>query len=108
MFSRPTFSLVAALLAGCTTPLMHGALAMQAPSGSAVANPQIWPAAKSPEAITDQQTEATIAALLARMTIEQKIGQMIQADISAITPADLQRYPLGLHSRRRQFRPLWQ
>jgi beta-glucosidase len=29
------------------------------------------------------------------MTLEQKVGQMIQADISAITPADLARYPLG-------------
>lgn len=29
------------------------------------------------------------------MTLEQKIGQLIQADISAITPADLENYPLG-------------
>lgn len=33
--------------------------------------------------------------MLARMTLEQKIGQMMQADISAITPADLARYPIG-------------
>jgi beta-glucosidase len=29
------------------------------------------------------------------MTVEQKVGQMIQADISAITPSDLASYPLG-------------
>jgi beta-glucosidase len=29
------------------------------------------------------------------MTVEQKVGQLIQADISAITPEDLNRYPLG-------------
>jgi beta-glucosidase len=29
------------------------------------------------------------------MSLEQKVGQMIQADISAITPADLAFYPLG-------------
>ncbi|GEN98563.1 1,4-beta-D-glucan glucohydrolase [Novosphingobium sediminis] len=29
------------------------------------------------------------------MTLEEKIGQMIQADISAITPEDLAKYPLG-------------
>lgn len=40
-------------------------------------------------------TEARISGLLAGMTIEQKVGQTIQADISAITRADLARYPLG-------------
>ena len=39
--------------------------------------------------------EARIRAIMARMTLEQKIGQMIQADISAITPADMAKYPLG-------------
>ncbi len=32
---------------------------------------------------------------MARMTLEQKVGQLIQGDISAITPADLAVYPLG-------------
>ena len=29
------------------------------------------------------------------MTIEQKVGQVVQGDISSVTPADLARYPLG-------------
>ncbi|WP_424537405.1 glycoside hydrolase family 3 N-terminal domain-containing protein [Sphingorhabdus sp.] len=29
------------------------------------------------------------------MTLEQKVGQLIQADISSIKPSDLQQYPLG-------------
>ncbi|MGQ2931384.1 MAG: glycoside hydrolase family 3 protein, partial [Sphingopyxis sp.] len=29
------------------------------------------------------------------MTIEQKVGQLVQADISTITPKDLETYPLG-------------
>jgi beta-glucosidase len=62
---------------------------------AARANPDAWPAAASPAAITDPGTEAAIDALLARMTLAQKVGQTIQADISAITPADLARYPLG-------------
>ena len=33
--------------------------------------------------------------LLARMTVEEKVGQMIQADIGSITPEDLRSYPLG-------------
>ncbi len=61
----------------------------------AKADPSVWPAAHSPAAITDRQTEAAIDRLIARMTVEQKVGQTIQADISAITPAELARYPLG-------------
>lgn len=59
------------------------------------ANPALWPAAQSPSALTDPATEAKIDAILAKMTLEQKVGQTIQADISAISPEDLERYPLG-------------
>ena len=45
--------------------------------------------------MSDAMTEAFVADLLSRMTIEEKVGQIIQADISAITPADLATYPLG-------------
>jgi len=45
----------------------------------------LWPRAHSPSAITDPVTEA-------RMTVEQKVGQVIQADISAIQPSDLARW----------------
>lgn len=64
-----------------------------APSG--IANPAAWPAAHSPSAITDPATERAITRILKRMTLEQKVGQVIQGDISSITPADLERYPLG-------------
>ncbi len=62
---------------------------------AATAHPALWPSAHSPAAITDPQTEAAIGALIARMTLEQKVGQLIQADISSITPADLATYPVG-------------
>lgn len=83
-----------------TTLLLAGtAVSAAAPEGAATdaatVHPDLWPAAKSPAAITDAATEARIDALLARMTIEQKVGQLIQADISTITPKDLETYPLG-------------
>lgn len=56
---------------------------------------ELWPTAKSPATLSDAATEARIDALLARMTLEQKVGQLIQADIGSITPADLATYPLG-------------
>jgi len=80
------------LLAGLATSAVAIAAAAQP---SAVANPANWPRASSPAAITDARTEARITALLGRMTVEQKVGQTIQADITAITPAELERYPLG-------------
>ena len=90
-----TLPLPSLLLSGALilTTLPATALAQSAPS--AQAHPDQWPAARSPAAITDAATEARITALIATMTVEQKVGQVIQADISEITPADLARYPLG-------------
>lgn len=61
----------------------------------ATAHPANWPEAHSPAAITDAATEAKIGALLAKMTLAQKVGQLVQADIGAIKPEDLEKYPLG-------------
>ncbi len=79
-------------LASVSAPTPQSALSVPA---EASAHPALWPAAHSPAAITDPATEARISALIARMTLEQKVGQLIQADISAISPEDLVRYPLG-------------
>jgi beta-glucosidase len=43
----------------------------------------------------DSQVEAKIAALLQRMTLEQKVAQMVQADIRSVTPEDVRTYRLG-------------
>lgn len=86
------------------TALLLAGTAMAAPettapemtaTDAAVVHPDLWPAAKSPAAITDAATEARIDALIGKMTVEQKVGQLIQADISTITPKDLETYPLG-------------
>ena len=69
--------------------------ATQDAGGAAAVHPELWPAAKSPAAITDAATEARIDALMKKMTIEQKVGQLIQGDISTITPKDLETWPLG-------------
>lgn len=83
------------LASACTSPSVEGVHSGAAIPPEARVHPELWPAAKSPPSITDPRTEALIDGILARMTLEQKVGQMIQADISAITPADLERYPLG-------------
>jgi beta-glucosidase len=62
---------------------------------AARANPANWPAASSPAAMTDAETEAFVDQLLARLTVEEKVGQIIQGDISSVRPEDLLTYPLG-------------
>lgn len=43
----------------------------------------------------DATTEAFVQQLLAQMSLEEKVGQMIQAGIASITPAELRTYNLG-------------
>ncbi|QCQ99526.1 exo 1,3/1,4-beta-D-glucan glucohydrolase [Brevundimonas sp. SGAir0440] len=62
---------------------------------AARAHPALWPRAASPAAVTDAATEAFVTELMSRMTVEEKVGQTIQADIGSIKPEDLLTYPLG-------------
>ena len=55
--------------------------------------PSSWPQVARPT--PDRQIEAKVAALLARMTLEQKVGQMVQPDIRSVTPDDVRKYRLG-------------
>ena len=82
-------SVLALLMAGS----LGGAAFGQTPS--AVANPQLWPKAASPKAITNAKTEAFITELMSKMSLEEKVGQTIQGDGGSITPDDLRKYPLG-------------
>jgi beta-glucosidase len=43
----------------------------------------------------DDDIEAKVAALLARMPLEQKVGQMVQTDIRSVTPDDVRKHRLG-------------
>ncbi|MCB1627411.1 MAG: glycoside hydrolase family 3 C-terminal domain-containing protein, partial [Xanthomonadales bacterium] len=43
----------------------------------------------------DAELEARVDALLASLTLEEKVGQIIQGDIASLTPEDLRTYRLG-------------
>ncbi|WP_269714755.1 glycoside hydrolase family 3 protein [Caulobacter sp. NIBR2454] len=79
--------------------LIASAAALALASGSQAqpgqAHPQNWPRSASPAAMEDAATEALVRDLLSKMTLEEKVGQTIQADISYIKPEDLKTYPLG-------------
>jgi beta-glucosidase len=85
---------MAGWVAAAMVALCVGCPGVASPAG-AVVHPGLWPSAHSPVAITDPATEAKITALLSRMSLKEKVGQTIQADIASITPEDLRRYPLG-------------
>jgi beta-glucosidase len=59
-----------------------------------VVHPEVWPTAKSPLP-PDPAIEARIDALLAKMTIEEKVGQTLQPEFKSITPDDVRRYHIG-------------
>src|ERR1700730_14851407 len=60
----------------------------------ALVHPALWPE-RAPAIPPDAALETRIGTLLGEMTLEQKVGQLIQADIGSITPDDLRHYPLG-------------
>ncbi|MEZ5998136.1 MAG: glycoside hydrolase family 3 N-terminal domain-containing protein [Hyphomonas sp.] len=53
-----------------------------------------WPAPARPLA-ADSLLESRIDEILAGMTLAQKVGQVVQADIASVTPEDVQAYHLG-------------
>ncbi|PLR20646.1 1,4-beta-D-glucan glucohydrolase [Caulobacter zeae] len=83
-----------ALLAATSLTSVASAEALT-PAGKATAHVAAWPVVKSPAALTDAATEAKITALMARMSVREKVGQTIQADIGSIRPEQLREYPLG-------------
>ena len=100
-----TISLVALMTAGCASDYAGRSdyiSAQSAPVSGApmpdemagIANPAIWPSPEWPIA-RDPAEERRIDALLAEMTIEEKVGQVIQGDISTVTPEDVRTYNLG-------------
>ena len=85
------------LLAGCggTTPATTAQA--PAPADKADANaihPQDWPELTWPLA-DDPALEKRIDALMAGMSVEQKVGQTVQGDIASMTPDDVRRYHIG-------------
>lgn len=56
-------------------------------------NPEAWPTVETPP--LDPAVEARIDEILAKLTVEQKVGQVIQADSGAVTAEQVKKYRLG-------------
>jgi beta-glucosidase len=70
------------------------ALAFAALCASAAPRIESWPHLKSAIA-PDAVLEARVREIVGRMTLAQKIGQMTQAELKAVTPDDVRAYYLG-------------
>lgn len=57
-------------------------------------HPEIWPGLRSPIAV-DSQLEQRIDELISGMSLEAKVGQVIQAEINSITPEEITKYRIG-------------
>lgn len=56
--------------------------------------PDNWPRVRPPLA-EEEALESRVDEILARMTTEHKVGQIIQGDIASVTPDDVRAYHLG-------------
>ncbi len=66
------------------------------PSASPVdVAPEQWPLAKSPELPNYAAVEEQVQALLSQMSLEEKVGQLMQAEIQTLQPGDIKKYHLG-------------
>lgn len=85
---------LAHVLAGTALATLAVTASAQQAHDPAQARAETWPTIKAAPQL-DPKVEARIDALLAAMSIEDKVGQIIQADIAHITPDDLRAYKLG-------------
>jgi len=94
--ARLTATAIAAvlMLGACDKPTSVQDEAGKKASEPGVATPAMWPESTS-RGLKDAETESFVTELMAKMSLEEKVGQMIQGDISSVRPEDLRKYPLG-------------
>lgn len=57
-------------------------------------HPEIWPQPPQPQ-IDDSAIQGRLDELLKSLSVEEKVGQIIQADLGSVTPDDVREYRLG-------------
>ena len=82
-------ALVAALMLG-----LFGCRGQDRAAAAATTDKDPWPEVTWPLA-ADPALEKRITDLMAGMTVEEKVGQLVQGDIASVTPDDVRRYRLG-------------
>lgn len=93
MTSQTSLSRSGVLVAVLTLALL-GCHGQDRPAATAGAASDPWPQVTWPLA-ADPALEKRITDLMAGMTVEEKVGQLVQGDIASLTPEDVRRYRLG-------------
>ncbi|QNA84165.1 glycoside hydrolase family 3 protein [Sphingomonas sp. So64.6b] len=88
------YATVSALAVTLTLPALASQHDRSPAKASAIVHPGEWPELTFPQVISPSD-EAHVQALLAQMSVEQKVGQTIQADIASVTPDDVRKFHLG-------------
>ncbi len=88
-FVNRSGALVAALMLG-----LLGCHGQDRAAAAATTDKDPWPEVTWPLA-ADPALEKRITDLMAGMTVEEKVGQLVQGDIASVTPDDVRRYRLG-------------
>ncbi|WP_188238579.1 glycoside hydrolase family 3 protein [Stenotrophomonas maltophilia] len=88
-FVNRSGALVAALMLG-----LLGCRGQDRAAAAAANDNDPWPEVTWPLA-ADPALEKRITDLMAGMTVEEKVGQLVQGDIASVTPDDVRRYRLG-------------
>lgn len=79
---------LAVALTACATP--------EKDSGEQARNPDLWPQVEPAIAKdTTEQINKKVDALVAQMSVAQKVGQITQAEISRVTPEQVKQFHLG-------------
>ena len=87
---RPAlFLLIVITLQGCTANDTSSI-------GTAERNPALWAKPENPLSSNKSYSyEKEVSDLLSKMTLEQKVGQMVQANIKTIKPEEVRRFHIG-------------
>lgn len=93
MTSQTSLSRSGTLLAVVMLGLL-GCHGQDRPAATAGTASDPWPQVTWPLA-ADPALEKRITDLMAGMTVEEKVGQLVQGDIASVTPDDVPRYRLG-------------
>src|SRR5260221_12283612 len=84
----------ALFIGACSVVQFSAAFAGAPKSPDSSVHPNLWPDA-APGAHATDQADHFVDRLLPLLSLEEKVGQMIQADIASISPAELRQYKLG-------------
>ena len=95
-------TVIALVLAACDASVSENEAGVSSSNESGIqkslaigeVNPENWPSAKNPFG-PQPDVERRVDEIMSKMTLREKVGQVIQADIGSITPQDLETYPLG-------------